>query len=312
MSGEQNRYAVIAHRRHRCAGSIWTAEFDSRGQGRAAFCGQRSRRVGDPQLVRDTSFIVERLGEDLWTHRHRRSLRWVWLSPGADPFVPGARDLVEPTLACARTLLEHGLGVVLHTRGGGPAGRPLIALAREFPGMLRVDVGFFSPDVKLVRTWEAGCAPVGARLGFAESLAEAGADVRARIGPIIPLINDEPRPLRRLMRDLARHGVRSALPEWLEDAPGLVRQIEREVSKSRARMVQGWLQMEGARQPTGPRRVPEHVRRHGITRLHDAADVAGVALTICTCASDLGQGTCLSGPPVTSARKQMDLFAESA
>ena len=107
MSGEQNRYAVIAHRRHRCAGSIWTAEFDSRGQGRAAFCGHRSRRVGDPQLVRETSFIVERLGEDLWTHRHRRSLRWVWLSPGADPFVPGARDLVEPTLACARTLLER-------------------------------------------------------------------------------------------------------------------------------------------------------------------------------------------------------------
>lgn len=226
--------------------------------------------------------------------------------------MPGARDLVEPTLASARVLLEQDLGVVIRTRGGGPSARGLVELAREFPGLLRVDVGFFSSDVTLVRAWEPGCAPVGARLGLLESLQEAGAEVHARFGPIVPLINDEPRPLRRLASDLGRHGVQSLIPEWLEDAPGLSRQIEREVSKSRARIAHGWLHMEGAREGVGPRRIPEHVRRHGITRLHRAADSAGVALMVCRCASNLGTGSCLSAPIQASHRKQMDLFAEIA
>lgn len=291
---------------------VWTVSFDQRGIGRAAFCGDRSRRGRAPENLRDTGLIVGQLQEELWKHRGRRSLRWVALSPNADAFAPGARDLVGPTLACARVLLEQGLGVVLQTRGGGPSSRGLVDLAREFPGMLRVDVGFFSSDVKLVRAWESGCAPVGARLGLLESLVEVGTEVHARIGPIIPLINDEPRPLRRLARDLSRHGVFSMIPEWLNDAPGLSRQIEREVSKSRARIVHGWLHMEGARERTGPRRIPEHVRRHGITRLHDAADSAGVALMVCRCASNLGTGVCVAGPAGVTHRKQLDLFAEIA
>ena len=303
---------VMTTRRHRCAGTIWTVGFDRRGTGRAAFCGDRSHQRFAPGHVRDTGLIVGRLQEELWNHRSRRSLRWAWLSPQADAFVPGARDLIEPTLACARVLLEQDLGVLIQTRGGGPSARGLVELAREFPGMLRVDVSFFSSDVKLVRTWEPGCAPVGARLGLMGDLASAGAEVHARIGPIIPLINDEPRPLRRLARDLARHGVQSMIPEWLEDAPGLARQIQREVSKSRARIVHGWLHMEGARDSVGPRRIPEHVRRHGITRLHDAADSAGTALMVCRCASNLGTGVCVSGPVGASHRRQLDLFAEIA
>ena len=239
-------------------------------------------------------------------------MQWVWLSPRADAFVPAARDLLRPTLACAQQLLEQGVGVVLQTRGGGPASRGLVELARAFPGRIRVDVGFFSSEVKLIRDWESGCAPVGARLALPETLRSAGADVHARVGPMIPLINDEPRPLRRLMRDLARCGVRSVIPYWLEEAPGLVRQIEHEVSRSRGRMVQGWFQMEGARDGVGPRRIPDHVRRHGIQRLHAAADQAGVSLTICSCASAQGQGACLWGPPAAGEQKQMDLFAESA
>jgi DNA repair photolyase len=312
MITPQSPFDVMGHRRHRCGGTIWTVSFDQRGIGRAAFCGDRSRQARPIENLRDTGLIVRRLQDELWNKRGRRSLRWVWLSPNSDAFVPGARDLVESTLACARVLLEQGIGVVLHTRGGGPPSRGLVDLARAFPGMLRVDVGFFSSDVKLVRAWEAGCAPVGARLGLLESLAEAGAEVHARVGPIIPLINDEPRPLRRLARDLSRHGVHSLIPEWLEDAPGLSRQIEREVSKSRARIAQGWLHMEGAREGVGPRRIPEHVRRHGIARLHEASDAAGVALMVCRCASNLGTGACVSAPAGVTHRKQLDLFAESA
>lgn len=312
MMNPHRQLDVLSHRRHRCGGTVWTVDFDGRGTGRAAFCGYRSRQGRPTEHLRDTGLIVGRLQDELWNNRGRRSLRWVWLSPSADAFVPGARDLVAPTLACARVLLEQGLGVLIHTRGGGPSARGLVELAREFPGMMRVDVGFFSSDVKLVRAWEPGCAPVGARLGLLESLAEVGAEVHARIGPIIPLINDEPRPLRRLVSDLARHGVHSLIPQWLEESPGLSRQIEREVSKSRARIVHGWLHMEGAREGVGPRRVPEHVRRHGITRLHAAADSAGVALVVCRCASNLGTGSCLSAPTGAAHRKQLDLFAEIA
>ena len=312
MKNSKHQLDIIGSRRHRCAGSIWTASFDQRGVGRAAFCGVRSRSGAAAVHVRETGLILGRMQEELWNHRSRRSLRWVWLSPDADPFVPGARDLVEPTLAAARLLLEQGLGVLLQTRGGGPSTRGLLDLAREFPEMMRVDVGFFSSEVKLVRAWEAGCAPVGARLALLEDLSTLGVEVHARIGPIIPLINDEPRPLRRLVRDLARHGVQSVIPQWLDDAPGLTRQIQREVSKSRARIAHGWLHMEGAREGLGPRRVPEHVRRHGIARLHEAADAAGIALMVCRCASDLGTGACLSAPAGMAQKRQLDLFAEIA
>ncbi len=312
MRDPKTQLDVLTARRHRCAGSLWTVGFDRRGVGRAAFCANRSRSGLSHANVRDTRFLVGRLQEELWAHRSRRSLRWVWLSPDADAFVPGARDLIEPTLACARVLLNQDLGVVLRTRGGGPSARGLIELAQEFPEKLRVDVGFFSSEVKLVRAWESGCAPVGARLGLMEELTEAGAEVHARIGPIIPLVNDEPRPLRRLARDLSRHGIQSLIPEWLEDAQGLSTQIQTEVSKSRARIAHGWLQMEGAREGLGPRRIPEHVRRHGITRLHAAADSAGVALMVCRCASDLGTGSCMAAPAGISNRRQLDLFAEIA
>lgn len=298
--------------RHACAGAVWTVNPDQRGEADCAFCAVRARRIGPPAAAAPAETLVRALADELG-RRGRRGIEWVWLSPQADPWAPAAaQDLGFSTLRMAEELLRRGIGVVVRTRGGLAEARGLLPLARRYGARLRVEIGFFSSDVEQIAAWERGAAGLSARLELGAELVEAGAQVRGRIGPLVPLVNDGESQLRALMRELARHGIREATPCWIEDGLGLVRQVEREVSRSRARMLEGWFRLDRAGTAVGHRRLPESVREHAMRRLEPAAAAARVNLHVCRCTHGSSEHTCLDAPRGMRVRGQLELFGGRA
>lgn len=299
--------------RHRCAGTLWVLDFDGlqRGCGACSFDLERARR-GRQGLpfgeVPEGRELIELLNKEL--SRRRKKPEWVLFSPGADPFVPANEAIRAPALELIAALMRQGIGVTVTTRGGLPQGDGLLTLARRFPGRLRVEVGLFSSDRALVDQWERGAATLDARLSFAAGLVNAGADVVGLVGPIIPFINDADDDLRRTLRALAARNVRTVKPLWIEDGPGLVAQVEREISRSRARLLNGWFRMDDGPR-SGPRRLPAEARRARYATLLELAEPLGMHVVACRCTTEQSRGTCVVGPKPVRSAGQMDLFGAS-
>ncbi len=255
---------------------------DRRGEAECAFCTTRAGRIGPLPPPPPSAVLLGQLTRDLRRFGSRKSLSWVWLSPNADALAPAAPELAGPALEAAELLLRHDLGVTLRTRGGLESAAGLVTLARRHPGRLRVEIGAFSRDGELSEWWERGCSPLASRMALAAALSQAGADVVGRIGPIMPLVNDGEANLASLARAFARAGASALVPVWMEDGPGLIPQVEREVSRSRGRMLQGFFELD-ERHPKAPRRLPERARRHILGRLHAVADAVGRPLIVCSC-----------------------------
>ncbi|MDP6942836.1 MAG: radical SAM protein, partial [Myxococcota bacterium] len=298
--------AILQPLQHPCAGRIWVADIDQRGEAECVFCVTRSERVGPAPSAHPAATMVSRLRRDLRRFGGRKG--WVWLSPWADPFVTSSRDLAGPALQVAEELLRSGQAITLQTRGGASTGAGLITLARRHPGRVRVALGFFSVDPEHLSTWERGAASLEDRIALAVALREAGAEVLATIGPIIPLVNDSQLALTALGKILRRAQIHVWNPSWIRYAPGLIPQVRREISRSRARMLQGWFHM-GRTSANAVPELPERVRRTILGRLHQAADQQGAQLTVCRCTSSVGRGQCLDGPHGHAQDEgQMDLF----
>lgn len=295
---------------HCSADKVWIIDLGRRGVGACSFCPQRAqsmaRRSAQFALPQD---IIQSLERSLKLLSPKKPSDWVWVSPYTDPFVKDAADLAKPAIQAARWALRRGLGVTLRTRGDLSLGSTLVELAREFPGKLRVEIGFFSVQRDLMSTWERGVGTLEGRLTLAKSLARAGADVAAIIGPLIPMTNEGQRDLDELGRRLERAGLTTWIPTWITYAPELIQQIQLDISRSQARMIQGWLQMKRTGRRSTPQ-IPENIKRRILSRLHESADSRGAQLIVCRCTSSLGRGRCIQGPRLRqNAITQLDLFA---
>jgi len=222
--------------RHGTCGAVWRLDVGDAGVGRAAWCPDRAaRRIagGGPWQA-----PLSTLGPAL--DRLRKLPDWLWLAPREDAFVASADPARRAELLLMmRHLLGRDVDVALTTRGGLREGRELVALAAAAPGRVAVRVGLFTRDLALEARWEDGLAPASQRIALASALVDAGAAVTLELGPIIPFVNDAPRALDGVMRAAARAHVRHVAPRWIEDAPGLLLQVEREVGRSSARMLSG-------------------------------------------------------------------------
>ena len=297
---------VLEPMEHPCAGRVWVANIDQRGQGESAFCTLRAERSQPVSDATDAEVLITRLRRDF--RRFTGQKGWVWLSPWADPFAMSARDLAGPALKVGEELIRGAQSLTLRTRGGLEDAAGLVTLSKRHPGRLRVEIGFFAADEDLVRTWERGAASIDSRLALAEALRGAGAEVVATIGPLIPMVNDSAQALAALGKVLRQAGLLNWKPSWIRYSPGLAAQVRREVSRSRAKMLQGWFHMGEGPRATGPE-LPERVRRTILGRLHEVADRHGAQLTVCACTSHLGRGQCLDGPTRVDGRQQLELFA---
>ena len=295
---------LLKIRKHACAESgLWVTEFDYRGVASAAFCPVRAARQSSPVPADE---VVPRVLDEL-NRMSRRPPAWVWMNPFADAFVPGAEDLADTTLTLMPALLSRDVGVTLRTRGGLPGARALVTLARRFPKHLRIEVAFFTADRPLHRQWEVGAASVRDRLELLQALKRAGVEVVARVGPVVPMVNDAEDQITQLLRTLAAHGVDEVALSWVADRPGLRAQIGREVSASKARVLGGFFSMDG-----GLRRdqeLPDQVKRVRSARFEAAAQPLGLGLLRCRC-SHTGSASCVRGPGAIPDR-QLGLFSNA-
>lgn len=287
--------------RHPCAGTVWALDFDRRGEARCAFCASRAAGRGS-EYPHSVHLVRRALSDQLKDWRRRRLPKWVWLNPHGDAYVEGARDLGALTGEIMKTLASRRIGALIHTRGGMPAGDSLVLVARRFPALLRVDLGFFSSRKEVCRAWERGAASIDARLELLEALTKAGVEVGVRLGPIVPSANDDASDWADLFASLARLGVREVVPIWLESSRRLLAQIRREISPEIAHRLEFFTQSADDMLFQGWRVATLNMMRH-------MASPLGIDVKRCRCGPDTaGASSCLVGPAEAQKDRQLALF----
>jgi hypothetical protein len=301
--------SLLSVRQRSCGAPVWRLDTGVVGVGEAAWCPDRARARVErrPPLV-----SARELDNQLERARRLKLPPWIVFAPHEDGFAasadPGRR---AELVAMMNRLVDVGIGLVLTTRGDLRDAEGLIALARRRPEALAVRIGLFSPESALESRWERGLAPGARRLALGRALKELGVRVEVELGPIVPFANDDARQLKDAVRAVARAGLDAIAPRWIEDAPGLERQIELEVSPSTSRLVTGWFRQPGSNAGQALRRIlPLQVRKTRLEQLHDAASQARVKLVTCACSEQGACVACLEGRDL--AAPQLDLFERFA
>ncbi len=143
----------------------------------------------------------------------------VVLSPLSDP-LPPIREVRDEALKVARILLEHGVDLVLMTRGRIPGA--MIELLATHPERARVAVGLTTRNRALSRATEPLAASPSSRLAGLARLAAAGVRVEARVEPLIPGLTDTRDNIKPLFEGLARAGVRRVVVHYLFQHPAIL------------------------------------------------------------------------------------------
>lgn len=296
---------LLSLRQRPCGGPVWRLDTGVVGVGEAAWCPDRARARVDRKSARVTARELE---SQLERARRLKLPPWILFAPHEDAFaasVASARR--HEIVAMMNRLVDAGIGLALTTRGEIADAEGLLALARRRPEALAVRIGLFSTESALEHRWERGLAPGSKRLALGRALKELGVKVEVELGPIVPFANDDARQLKDAVRAVARAGLDAIAPRWIEDAPGLERQIEQEVSPSTARLVTGWFRQPGSNAGQALRRIlPLQVRRSRLEQLHDSASQSRVRLITCACSDQGACVACLEGRDL--AAPQLDLF----
>lgn len=302
--------SVFSVRQRTCGLPVWRVETGWQGIGQAAWCPDRARIRSNGRLSEAPAPVTEaELEIAIERARRVRLPEWVVVAPHEDPFAATSnRDRRAVVLAMMRRLVREGIGVAITTRSDLQDADGLVRLARDVGPALTARIGVFALEAKLEEKWEKGLAPTPRRLALARTLIEAGARVELELGPIIPFANDDDRHLKDLVRNAARYGITTLAPRWIEDAPGLDKQIEVEVSPSTARLVTGWFRQPGSSVGSATRRIiPLQVRKTRLVHIEAAARAAGIRVATCSCLSAGACVACLEGSSVVS-ETQLDLF----
>jgi hypothetical protein len=239
---------------------------------------------------------------------------WLLFAPYEDGFTPQASpERRDELVRMMRRLLDSGIALTLTTRGDVVSGQGLVTLARQYGRGLSVRVGVFSTEARVEEKWERGLPTAARRLALARLLKESGARVEVELGPIVPFANDDVRQLKDSMRLIARSGLDVVAPRWIEDAPGLERQIEAEVSPSTARLVTGWFRQPGSNMGGASRRIlPLQVRKSRLEHLEESATHLRVQLLTCACSDGGACVPCQLGEPIRLKASQLELFGRQA
>ena len=287
--------------KHACAGTVWTLDFDQRGVGRAAFCESRAHGRSAAQTSL-TSTIQRTLNNQLNDWRQRKFPRWVWVNPRADAYVEGARDLGAITGAVVSALATRRIGALIHTRGGMPAGERLVLVGRRFPGLLRVDLEFFSHRSEIRRSWERGTSSIESRLELLSLLMKSGVEVGVRLGPIAPAVNDGLSDWKPLLARLAQIGVSQVVPTWLSPSRRLMTQIRREVSNESAYRIEALIS-------SSDDTLYGQWQLSTMNMIRRQAMPYGLDVKRCQCGPDhSGSEPCLVGPKDGREERQLALF----
>ncbi len=303
---------LLSVKRHACGAPGWRLDTGLIGVGEAAWCPDRARlRFGGARAF----LVSERdLEQQLERARRVKAPDWLLFAPHEDAFTPHALpERRDELVRMMKRLLDSGIALTLTTRGDVVSGQGLVTLAKQYGRGLSVRVGVFSTESRVEEKWERGLPTAARRLALARLLSESGARVEVELGPIVPFANDDVRQLKDSMRAIARSGLGVVAPRWIEDAPGLERQIEAEVSPSTARLVTGWFRQPGSNMGGASRRIlPLQVRKSRLEHLEEAANHLGVQLLACGCSDAGACVSCHVGEPIRVRASQLELFGRQA
>jgi DNA repair photolyase len=127
----------------------------------------------------------------------------VEMSTSSDPYTP-PEDRLQLTRRVLQILLESGLRVLITTKSSLVV-RDLDILSR-FGGRVAVAITITTVNDELARVLEPGAPPPSERLKAVEILSRNGIPVTVRVDPIIPLVNDDPSNIEKLVKAVAKAG----------------------------------------------------------------------------------------------------------
>lgn len=209
----------------------------------------------------------------------RKLPKRVYFSPSSDAFqyLP---EVQAVSLASMRVLLEHGVEVAFLTKGF--IGEPFHELFATCPLLVYVQVGITSLNRKLWRVFEPRTAPPEQRIAGARTLRLLGAEVTARLDPLIPDVTDTQENLAPLLERLADAGITFAAASYVFLRSGFGRSLARQLSECGCDP-SGWPQHVFGDGCGGGAMTSVEERRQRFERLTQLGRSHGITIQPCRC-----------------------------
>lgn len=184
------------------------------------------------------SNIGTKLIQELENPRRRKPWpRYVSLNTATDSFQP-YEEILSISWQVMHLLLQRNIGISLLTKGQIP--QEFISLFQRFKKRVTVSIGLLSSSEAFQTIYEPGAAPIPDRLDTIARLVKAGINVRVRLDPLIPGINDNPDEIRNLFRELCCRGIDTVSASYLMMRPSIGWQIIRELPAVHHKLLEGY------------------------------------------------------------------------
>ncbi|OGW12739.1 MAG: hypothetical protein A3G93_01175 [Nitrospinae bacterium RIFCSPLOWO2_12_FULL_45_22] len=186
------------------------------------------------------SNLAEKLIQELENPRRRKPWpRYVSLNTSTDSFQP-YEEVLAISWQVMQLLLQRNIGISLLTKGEIPP--EFITLFQRSKERVAVAIGLVSLSEAFKTRYEPGAASINDRLDTIARLTRAGINVRVRLDPLIPGINDTPAEIRDLFQELSCRGVNTVSVSYLMMRPGIMGQIKRELPAVHYKLLEGYFQ----------------------------------------------------------------------
>lgn len=154
--------------------------------------------------------MAEKLKKEL--PRRKKLPSYIFFSPVCDALQP-IPPVTELTFELMETLMAHGIGVNLLTKGRIPA--KFIKLFQKYKDLVHVQIGITTMNREIQKKLEPFASTPNERIRNIERLSAIGIVPEVKLDPIIPGITDTNINLTTLFKMLQKYGIRKTGMNYL-------------------------------------------------------------------------------------------------
>jgi len=240
------------------------------------------------------SNLLEKLVRELENPRRRKPWpTYISLNTSTDSFQP-FEEILTVSWEVMQLLLKRNIGITLLTKGQIPP--EFISLFQRFKDRVAISIGLVSLKDSFQAIYEPGAASVQERLETISRLVKAGINVRVRLDPLIPGINDHPQELQDLFQELSGRGIDRIAVSYLMMRPSILRQLRQEIPPVQYKLLEGFYRLR----PRVPIAASENtqllspvLRHQRFQLIKTLAAEYQLSLIVCSCKNpDLSQDMC--------------------
>lgn len=201
----------------------------------------------------------------------------IFLSPSSDPFIPGNRDLTHEVLSY---LLPKGIVFIILTKEIIPDST--LDLIKKYNTQFEgIAIGLTNLNRNRNRVIEPNCPSAEERLECLKNLLKTGVrNIRLRMDPIFPVIDDNDDNFRSMVKAASDIGVKSITGTYIFSFGKFLKRLKEEpILKESIKFITEKCPMQGGHAFTVPLKIKEqkYMRLYEICRLHD------IKLNTCGC-----------------------------